>query len=180
MKIAAPFFIVVVAIFYLIQMGFADRLYHWVDSEGVSHISKEPPTEGSDSVDIMEYSVRKNTSEGTAHDQSSLTPERQNERTGSEKLQTIKTNSKPKNDLATACYIKAGNQDVYVYITEDRRPGGSSYQNILWKGNVARDQKKLIRSSRGKIKYSYQRASDDRSYGQNQANCVNGNVITIE
>jgi hypothetical protein len=80
--------------------------------------------------------------------------------------------------LKTAPYF-GHYQDVYVYVTEDRRPGGSSNQNVLWKGDISLDQKILIKSSRGKIKFSYQRSSDDRAYGGNQAKCVNGNVIRI-
>jgi hypothetical protein len=179
MKILSMFLIVVVAIFSMSRMGFADRLYNWIDSEGVVHISKDPPPEGVKSVDIMEYSVRNNKPEGTAQDQSGITPERPKEQTHSAKLQKAEDQSKPKIDLATACYIQAGRQDVYVYVTEGRRPGGTSHQRVLWKGDIMRGQKILIKSSHGQIKFSYQRSSDDRAYGRNRAKCVKGNVIRI-
>jgi hypothetical protein len=179
MKILSMFLIVAVAIFSISNIGSADRLYQWIDSEGVTHLSEKPPTESGKSVEIMEYSVRTNKPKETAQDQSGITPEKQREQINSEKLQETEAKPKPKNDLATACYIQAGKQNVYVYATEDLRPGGSSYQNTLWKGDILRGQKKLIKSSRGKIQFSYQRSSDERAYGRNQANCVNGNVITI-
>ena len=168
------------AFFSLCQTGTADRLYHWVDSEGVSQISKEPPPTGVGSVDVMEYSERQTKPAKTAQEQSAIEPDKPKEEIDSTNLQKTVEPSKPDTNMATACYIQAGRQNVYLYVTEDRRPGGSSYQNILFKGDIASGQKILIRSTRGKIQFSYQREADDRAYGKNQAECVNGNVITIK
>ena len=183
MKIFSMILIGVVAIFTISRIGSADRLYNWIDSEGVAHISKEPPPGDVGSVDIMEYSVRKNKPQGAAQDQSGAVPEKQKEQISPAKLEKTeeqpKPEVKPKIDLAKACYIQAGKQDVYVYVTEDRRPGGSSYQNVLWKGDIVKGHKVLIKSSRGKINYSYERSFDGRSYARNQVECVSGKVIRI-
>jgi hypothetical protein len=55
---------------------------------------------------------------------------------------------------------------------------GIFHENIFNVSN--RDgQKILIKSSRGKIEFSYERSFDGRAYGRNQAKCVKGNVIRI-
>ena len=70
MKILSLFTIVAIAIFFRPHTGSADRLYQWIDTKGITHLSKEPPPESGKSVDIMEFSVRTNIPEGTAQDQS--------------------------------------------------------------------------------------------------------------
>ena len=35
--------------------GFADRLYSWVDDKGVVHISRKPPPQSAELIDIMDY-----------------------------------------------------------------------------------------------------------------------------
>jgi len=180
MKRSSIFLILVVAIFSMSQIGSAERLYHWIDSQGVSQISQDPPSEGVQSVEVMEYSVSKKKPEGTAQDQSRVAPEKNKEQISGKELQKAEAQPQPEIDLATACYIKAGSRDVYVYVSEDRRPGGSANQNVLWKGDIMRGEKKLIKSSRGKIKFSYQHSIGGRSVGDNKGDCVNGKVITIE
>ncbi len=46
MKILSIFLIVMIAIFSWYQMGSADRLHHWIDSKGVTHLAKGPPPGG--------------------------------------------------------------------------------------------------------------------------------------
>jgi hypothetical protein len=38
--------------------GFADRIYTWVDSNGVTHITQEPPPETAKSIDVLDYSAQ--------------------------------------------------------------------------------------------------------------------------
>ena len=179
MKVFPTFLIVAAAIFLVSQLGFADRVYQWIDSDGVTHLSKNPPPESSKFVDVMEYAVPRNPVEPTVTQQSGIAPEKPKEQMKSEPLPKTAVQPKPEIDMSTACYVQARNRDIYVYVSEDRRPG-SSYQNTLWKGDIRRGQRKLIKSSRGKIKYSYQGVSETRSYGDNQAKCEYGNLITIE
>jgi hypothetical protein len=37
--------------------GHADRLYTWEDDNGVTHISKEPPSQNTKLIDIMDYTT---------------------------------------------------------------------------------------------------------------------------
>lgn len=38
--------------------GYADRIYTWKDSNGVTHITQEPPPPTAKSIDIMDYSAQ--------------------------------------------------------------------------------------------------------------------------
>ena len=167
-----------IAIFSLYQIGSADRLHHWIDSKGVDHLSKEPPPEDGKLIEIMEYSVR--TDEPAKPDQiePGRKPEKQNANVIDEKMEKIEGQPKPKVDLATACYIDAGTEDVYVYVIEFADPD-STVESVLYQGTVPKGQKQLIESSTGKIKFSYQLSPDDRTIGDNDADCVNDTVITI-
>lgn len=42
----------VIAIFSWYQLGSADRLHHWIDSKGVTHLSKEPLPQDDKLVEI--------------------------------------------------------------------------------------------------------------------------------
>ena len=52
-------------------------------------------------------------------------------------------------------------------------------ERVLYQGTIPKGRKQLIESSRGKIVFSYRRSSEDRAYGDNHADCVKGNVISI-
>ena len=69
-------------------------------------------------------------------------------------------------------------QDVYFYVIEFVDPD-TVIEKILYQGTIAKGQKQLIESSSGKIQFDYRRSLDDRTYGDNQADCVNGNVISM-
>ena len=52
---------------YWCPAGHADRLYTWEDDNGVTHISKEPPSQNTKLLDIMDYTtppVNKNQATG--------------------------------------------------------------------------------------------------------------------
>lgn len=178
MKVLSRCLIVMIAIFSLYQIGSADRLHHWIDSKGVDHLSKEPPPEDGKLIEIMEYSVR--TDEPAKPDQiePGRKPEKQNANVIDEKMEKIEGQPKPKVDLATACYIDAGMEDVYIYVIEYANPD-STVETVLYQGTIPKDQKQLIESSHGKIIFSFRRSIEDRTYGDNDADCVNGNVISI-
>ena len=169
MKILSVFTIVAIAIFFGYSTGSADRLYHWVDKAGISHLSKEPPPEDSMLKEVMEYSVPTD---------KPVKPETENRSRSVEKLQETYKQPEPEDDLAKACYMHATMGDVYIYVFEFASPD-SVIEMKLYKGTVPKGRKQLIRSSTGKIEFSYQRSLGDRTYGANKANCAAGNVITL-
>jgi hypothetical protein len=178
MKILCLLLSVLLSIFTWTRSGSADRLHHWVDSKGVAHISKEPPPADGKLVEIMEYSVSKNNPAQTDRVESAKAPEKRNGNGIDEKLRATGAQQKPKDDLQKACYILCDMDDVYVYVFEFTDPD-RVLEKILYRGNIPKSQKKIIKSSSGKIEYSYRRSSDDRSYGDNHAECVKGRVISI-
>jgi hypothetical protein len=178
MKILSIFLILVIAIFSWYQTGSADRLHHWIDSKGVTHLSKEPPPEDGKLVEIMEYSVRTDKPAKTDQVEFGKKPVMQKEKVVVEKLRETDEQPKPKDDLSTACYINPKMQDVYFYVIEFVDPD-SVIEKVLYQGTIAKGQKQLIESSNGKIQFDYRRSRDDRTYGDNQADCVNGNVISM-
>ena len=94
-----------------------------------------------------------------------------------EKPQAAEAEPKPKGDPATACYFYAKTEDVTVYVIE-YADSDSVVEKVLYQGTIPKGQKQLIQSSRGKIEFSYRLSSEDRSYGDNRADCANGNVIS--
>ncbi len=178
MKTFTPLTIVAIAILLWHHGVHADRLYHWIDTNGVSHISKEPPPEESMLREVMEYSVHADKPVKQDKVESREKTEKENRSASVEKLQ--KTNKRPvqKDDLTTACYMHAAMGDVYVYVFEFERPD-RVVKTRLYRGNIPKGQKQLIKSSTGKILFSSQRSSDDRTYGDNRANCMAGNVISV-
>jgi hypothetical protein len=178
MKILWIVLTVLLSIFTWIRSGSADRLHHWVDSKGVTHLSKEPPPADGKLVEIMEYSVSKNNPAQTDQVESAKAPEKQNGNGIDEKLQVIEDQPKPKDDLLKACYILCDLDDVHVYVFEFTDPD-LVLERVLHRGNIPKGHKQIIESSSGKIEYSYRRSSDDRSYGDNHAECVKGRVISI-
>ena len=178
MKILCLLLTVLLSIFTWIRPGSADRLHHWVDSKGVAHLSKEPPPADGKLVEIMEYSVSKNKPAQTDRVESAKAPEKQNRNGIVEKLPAAERQQKPKDDLLKACYILCDLDDVYVYVFEFTNPD-KVLESVLFRGNITKSHRQIIQSSSGKIEYSYRRSSDDRSYGDNHAQCVNGQVISI-
>ena len=178
MKIFSMFLIVVIAIFSRYPMGSADQLYQWVDSKGVTHLSKEPPPKDSKLVEIMDYSARPDKSTKTDQVESVEQSEKRNGKVNDRKLQKTVEQPKPKDDLATVCYLNAEMEDVYVYVIEFADPD-RVMEKVLYMGTISKGQKQLIKSSSGKIQFDYRSSSDDRTYGDNHADCVNGNVISI-
>ena len=75
------------------------------------------------------------------------------------------------------CWIEATVEKTYVYVTELDADGAN--ETRLWEGWIKQDQRQKIVSSRGRISYDYRQASDDRTYGDNPADCDNDNTITI-
>ena len=178
MKILSIFLILVIAIFSWYQTGSADRLHHWIDSKGVTHLSKEPPPEDGKLVEIMEYSDRTDKPAKTDQLESVKKSEKRDGNVVVEKLRETDEQPKPKDNLSTACYINPRMEDVYVYVIEFADPS-NVLEKVLYQGTIAKGQKQLIESSSGKIQFDYRRSLDDRTYGDNQADCVNGNVISM-
>jgi hypothetical protein len=179
MKILSVFAIAAIAIFCWHPTGSADRLYHWVDKTGITHLSKEPPPEDGMLKEVMEYSVRTDKPVKPDIVESGKKPETENRSVSVEKLQETYKQPEQEDDLAKACYIHATRGDVYIYVYEFAS-SDSVIEKELYKGTIPKDRKQLIRSSTGKIVFSYQRSSGNRTHGDNKANCAAGNVISVQ
>ena len=75
------------------------------------------------------------------------------------------------------CWLEATIEKAYVYVTEMDEDGAN--ETRLWEGWIEPDERQKIKSARGQISYDYRLASDDRTYGDNSADCDNGNTVTI-
>jgi hypothetical protein len=167
------------AIFCWHPTASADRLYHWIDKKGITHLSKEPPPEDSMLKEVMEYSVPKDKPVKPDIVESGKKPETENRSVSVEKLQETYKQPEQEDDLAKACYMHATMGDVYLYVFEFAGPD-NVIEKKLYQGTIPQDRKQLIRSSTGKIEFSYQRSSGDRTYGDNKAKCAAGNVISVQ
>ena len=78
---------------------------------------------------------------------------------------------------AKSCYFLATMGDVHVSVYE-KAPGGSR-DFTVWKGLIKNGQKQLVKCTTGKVSYNYRPASEDRSYGDNQASCRNDSIISV-
>jgi len=126
----------------------------------------------------MDYSDRTDKPVKTDQGKSSGRSAKQNGDLIGEKSQETEVHSKPKGDLTKACYINAKMDDVYVYVIEFADPD-RVLEKVIYEGTILKGQKQLIKSSSGKIQFDYRSSSDDRTYGDNKEDCVNGNAISI-
>ena len=55
MKLSNSVFITFVLLFCCAMDGYADRIYTWVDSKGVTHMTQEPPPQTAKSIDVLDY-----------------------------------------------------------------------------------------------------------------------------
>jgi hypothetical protein len=178
MKKYSVFLIAVITILCWLQNGFADRLHHWVDSKGVTHLSKSPPPEDGKLIEIMDYSSRTDEPAKPNPEVSAPGLEKKNETVAEEKPLGTTGQPAPEIDLAKACYIYANGEEVYVYVVEID-PMTGPQDMLLYQGIIPKDQKQLIKSTMGNIIFTYRRSVDDRSSGDNRADCANGNVVSI-
>jgi hypothetical protein len=77
----------------------------------------------------------------------------------------------------TSCWFEADVEGVYLTVYEQEL--NSPTEDIIWNGFLEKYQKKVIRSRSGKVGYDYRLASSDLTDGDNQADCRDGNTITI-
>ena len=77
----------------------------------------------------------------------------------------------------TSCYLRPVMDDVKLYVYEFEP--GSTIEKHLFKGIVKKGDKQMIESTTGKIVFSYQVVTEDRSYGDNRERCVRGNWINV-
>jgi hypothetical protein len=75
------------------------------------------------------------------------------------------------------CVLKADTEDVHVYV-QDKDDEGND-QDKVFEGWIKAGQEVQIRSQTGRISYSYKERSDDRSYGDNHAECKDGDIIRV-
>ncbi len=178
MKNLSIFIIVITAAFSWCRLAAADRLYHWVDSEGVVHLSQNPPPAENQLIEVMDFSGDTPKPAKTDQPDSGPTPEEAKKKIIDNQRRSADAQAKPEDNLSTACYINGDMEGLYVYVIEYPDPD-QVLEKVLYQGVIRKRQSQFINSSTGKIIFSYQRSSDDRTYGDNHADCVNGRVITI-
>ena len=76
-----------------------------------------------------------------------------------------------------SCWIEASMEKVHVYVTEMDADGAG--ETTLWEGWIEQGDRQRIESTRGQIIFSYRKASEDRTYGDNSTFCGNGNTVSI-
>ncbi len=75
------------------------------------------------------------------------------------------------------CWLEATIERTYVYVTE--LDEDEANETILWEGWIGQDERQKINSATGQISYDYRLASAGRTYGDNSADCDNGNTVRI-
>ena len=75
------------------------------------------------------------------------------------------------------CWLEATIERAYVYVTEMDQDGVT--ETRLWEGWIEQGERQKIESARGQIIYDYRLTSDDRTYGDNSADCDNGNTVSV-
>ena len=58
MKLSNSVFITFGLLLCCAMDGYADRIYTWVDSKGVTHMTQEPPPQTAKSIDVLDYSAQ--------------------------------------------------------------------------------------------------------------------------
>lgn len=161
-----------------VRSGDTERVHHWVDSKGYDHLSQAPPPADGKLIEIMEYPVSQDNPAPADRVQSGTKPRYRYDNDIDENTPGFEKWPQPKVDKATSCYIMAELDDVYVYVIEYTDPD-RVLDRVLYRGYILKDQRRIIESKSGAIKYSYRRSSDDRTYGDNRAACVKGRKISI-
>ena len=87
------------------------------------------------------------------------------------------------------CWLRAGNDDVFVKVFDIDRAGnsapGNSYSKYfldkreIWEGKLNKGQTISIKSSNGKIRYDFKASRGYRTYGNNTATCSHGEIIRL-
>jgi len=78
-----------------------------------------------------------------------------------------------------SCQFEAtGPDDVYLVIRE-KTGSGETREYVVWEGWVKKYQQKQYTSQTGQVDYDYRMSSDDRTIGDNQSSCEDGNTIRI-
>ena len=75
------------------------------------------------------------------------------------------------------CRLEATIERTYVYVTE--LDEDEANETIIWEGWIEQGGSQKITSARGQISYDYRLASEGRTYGDNSADCDNGNTVRI-
>ena len=137
MKNYSVFLISIIAILCWSQNGLADRLHHWVDSKGVTHLSKEPPPQDGKLIEIMEYSTRTDAPEPSSPGASAGGLKKQKERAVETTPRDAGNQTASDKDLASICYIYANGEDVFVFVTE-REPMTGPQDINLFRGTISK------------------------------------------
>ena len=171
--------ILIIAMAGLMSMvSFAERLYHWTDKSGVTHLTQHPPPSEGQLKDVMDYK--------NSH-QVSPTPER-------ETLQSdtgIETAPAPSTTLMTPkervikeaveenkyCFLQAPDIDVYVRVWEPNSYGEKGLK--LWSGVIAKGQQQKVASRSGRVIYDFKKEVKGPFGGNSSSNCSGGGVIQL-
>ncbi|MBW2408491.1 MAG: hypothetical protein JRF72_01745 [Deltaproteobacteria bacterium] len=77
------------------------------------------------------------------------------------------------------CTIRGGRQDVYVIVTDMDRDGNPMRQRgELYQGVIKAGESQALKSTFGKIRYSYRLYNQSRSQGRIASDC-RGNTIQL-
>ena len=75
------------------------------------------------------------------------------------------------------CVLKADTKDMHVIAWDEDNE--RERMDRVFEGWIKAGQEVQIRSQTGLITYNYKDRSSDRSYGDNHADCKNGNTIRV-
>ncbi len=82
-----------------------------------------------------------------------------------------------------SCRIKAGSDDVQLRVFNLDQDGNpirpDSNNGEIYRGVIKKGQSIKIKSSHGRINYSYRSLRDSRSYGGNLTPCAHGEIIRV-
>ena len=168
-----------IALIGMLSMAtYAERLYHWTDKSGVTHLTQHPPPSEGELQDVMDY---------TNSHQVSPPSEREalQSDTGTETTPAPSTNlMTPKERVIKEaveankyCFLQAPDIDVYVRVWEPNSYGERGLK--LWSGVIFKGQQQKVASRTGRVIYDFKKEVKGPFGGNRSANCSGGGVIQL-
>ena len=171
--------ILVVTLAGLLNMvSFAERLYHWTDKSGVSHLTQHPPPSEGQLQDVMDYSNSDRVSPPKEPEtlQSDAGPE--TTPAPSATLMTPKERViKEAVEANKYCFLQAPDIDLYVRVWEPNSYGERGLK--LWSGVIEKGQQQKVASRSGRVIYDTKKEVKGPFGGSKSSNCSGGGVIQL-